>query len=133
MVALRGNDFSEEAEAMGAIQQLQIVEQAALLYHAVHGVYPADRNPGIAPAELKSELKSVDFSKPVLGGKLDWNGPGTSVPFLGVSILYSSTNVPTAQLRKIDAMLDDDDLSSGYVRVIALGGNRFFQLCLQPN
>ncbi|MEM8733790.1 MAG: hypothetical protein AAGG44_06200 [Planctomycetota bacterium] len=72
----------------------------------------------------------MDFARTPLGGTYDWNGPGTSIGHLGISIRFPNRNdVPLSELQQIDAEIDDGDLSDGSLRLLK---KIYFQLCVEP-
>jgi prepilin-type N-terminal cleavage/methylation domain-containing protein len=90
---------------------LRIACDSFVEYFAEHGKYPADTLPGIVPDGMAEYLKRVPWTEPtVLGGQWDWDN-GVFGFKAGVS-LYEPT-APVAQLQKLDALIDDGNLSTG--------------------
>lgn len=94
---------------------LRVFGQAFAVYAIENGNYPADSHetlpsaPGINDYIEESKFNEVT----AIGGRYNWEGPD-SYPYAGVSVSGSSISV--AELEKIDAVVDDGDLSSGDFR-----------------
>jgi len=92
------------------------VAKTAFIQYSIDNAwtYPPDVTPGVMPAGMDAYLGRFPWSKPTaLGGRWDWdNGQfGTKA---GVSVYQ-----PTAsdqQLLRLDAMVDDGDLTTGMLR-----------------
>ena len=130
-ILLRFRGMAEDAEVNATLNQLMLIEQAALIYQAQTGTLPKDQNQGIVPTELRDSLSTVNFRSSPLGGLYDWNGPGTSLKFVGISIMFpGKVDLPKNQLQIIDKLIDDGDFDTGYVVLLPRGKDYFFQLAL---
>jgi len=126
---------TQDSAVIATITSLRTIEDAALRYFAANGKLPADAGPGQFPSDLTGYLRKSGFlASPAIGGKYDWNGPGTAVPVVGISIHWSTASaVPLDRCQQIDDRIDDGDLSTGEVRLISSGSERFLQLRLRDN
>ena len=104
------------------INGLRVASDAITLYAIENGRYPADVNRGVVPAGMASYLdQSFDWTAPTpIGGRWDWDfeRPGAKA---AVAVVQSEASL--AQLREIDKMYDDGDLTTG--RFQDLGSDRF--------
>ncbi|HBE68871.1 MAG TPA: hypothetical protein DDW52_12055 [Planctomycetaceae bacterium] len=118
-----------EARLRASVRQMQIIVRACELYRATSGSWPANTDSGVVPPEIADSLGPIDFSTTPLGGTYDWNGPGTSVGSLGISIRFaSSRDAPLPDLLELDCELDNGDLNTGAIRLFR---GRYFQFCVE--
>jgi prepilin-type N-terminal cleavage/methylation domain-containing protein len=98
---------------------LRVACDAFVEYATDNGRYPPDTTPGIMPNGMADYLRRVPWFKPTpIGGQWDWDN-GQFGCKAGVSA-YQPT-APQAQLQRLDAMIDDGDLSTGTFRARAAG------------
>ena len=93
---------------------LRVFSQAFETYSTQNGAWPATAGAGVIPAVIRvGWIKNgVWQAKTPIGGKWRWNYSAGGVPFTaGISITNFTCTV--AQLREIDALIDDGDLTSG--------------------
>ena len=104
------------------INGLRVASDAITLYAIDNGRYPADVNRGVVPAGMATYLdQSFDWTaRTPIGGRWDWDfdRPGAKA---AVSVVQSDASLE--QLREIDAMWDDGDLTTG--RFQDLGDDRY--------
>jgi len=83
------------------------------------GAYPEDGIPGSIPSPMTSELVKVHWTEPTpIGGQWDWDYMQFGI-VAGVSVY--EPNMTDSEMAKIDARIDDGDLSSGAFRKRANG------------
>jgi prepilin-type N-terminal cleavage/methylation domain-containing protein len=116
---LRARQRSQNAKL---INGLRVASDAVTLYAIENGRYPADVNRGVVPPGMATYLdQSFDWTAPTpIGGRWDWDfgRPGARA---AVSVVQSTASLH--QLREIDAMYDDGDLTTG--RFQDLGDDRY--------
>ncbi len=117
---LRARQRSQNAKF---INGLRVASDAITMYAIENGGrYPADVNRGVVPPGMASYLdQSFDWTaRTPIGGRWDWDfgRPGAKA---AVSVVQSDASL--AQLRDIDQMYDDGDLTTG--RFQDLGDDRF--------
>ena len=102
----RAAKFEEAVRiAVGAFEQ----------YAVEHGGYPADVNRGIVPAGMDSYFGTkLDWTAPTpIGGNWDWDVGNFGIK-AGVSVI--TPNLTDAEMRAIDAQIDDGNLTTGGFR-----------------
>jgi type IV pilus assembly protein PilA len=96
------------------INDIQKAADAFLLYSFENASYPPDRFPGQIPPGMETYLPKMDFTAPtVLGGRWDWDN-GQFGFKAGVSVWQPDRTED--QMREIDAMMDDGNLTTGDFR-----------------
>jgi prepilin-type N-terminal cleavage/methylation domain-containing protein len=93
------------------INDVRIFTQAFETYAMKTGIWPPDANRGIVPNGMSGELRDEDWtSRNSLGGLWDWefkqNGYTAAISTIEVT-------VDEAEMREIDAMIDDGNLATG--------------------
>lgn len=79
-----------------------------------NGVYPAEAAPGVIPTGMDQALKPIHWTETSpIGGRWDWDYQQFGVT-AGVSIYQPDLTVD--QMQKIDARVDDGDLTKGAFR-----------------
>lgn len=119
---------SNDAKLAATISQMLQIEKAARHYKSVHGSWPRDTVSGVTPSAIRAYLPGIDFTQTPLGGSYDWNGPGTSISFIGISAKLERNGFSSKELVRMDGVLDDGNLRTGYVRLLR---GVYFQLCLE--
>ena len=113
----RATQASRHAQAAGIAAHLRRLADAFELYHAEHGMWPPNTTKGEFPPQMSGRLRPSDFGPTPAGGFIDWqNWEGGCRPLGGVWIGVSMTSGHSFDpdlLRRIDAILDDGDLSTG--------------------
>jgi prepilin-type N-terminal cleavage/methylation domain-containing protein len=106
---------------------MRVAADAFVMYAQEHGNYPPDVYPGILPQGMGDYLKRMDWlGKTPLGGQWDWdNWPRVK----GVSAL--EVTATQEQLRRIDRIFDDGNLSTGDFR--DRGGGQTYIYILEGN
>jgi len=121
-MAIRGRQNAECA------RKLHAAAEAFALYRSEVGSYPADRNPGIIPPEMAAyyfPYYKISWwtSATDLGGLWDWDELKYSATWGGhspiISISLSNPTADTEQMRDLDGLVDDGNLSDG--RFIQIG------------
>ena len=93
---------------------IRIARDAFIEYSADNGKYPPDTMPGVVPNGMADYLRRMPWTKPTaIGGQWDWDNAQFAVK-AGVSV-YQPT-APRDQLKRLDATIDDGDLSTGSFR-----------------
>ncbi|MEN1680693.1 MAG: type II secretion system protein [Planctomycetota bacterium] len=111
-------DSSQDAAFATTVATVQRVFDAADRFYATHGYYPANVANGVRPTELEEYIDLSFFDdEPPIGGEYDWNGPGTTLETLGISIVHSNAGGRDINVwRALDAAYDDGDLSTGWIQ-----------------
>jgi len=108
---------SANAKVQATIKELRGMEQAAMLYRAQTGEWPKDVPIGVFPPEFDGMVTPREFSRtPTLGGEFDWNGPGSGVGEIGMSIAFPAAEFPETIAIAIDDAVDDGNLTTGVCR-----------------
>jgi prepilin-type N-terminal cleavage/methylation domain-containing protein len=90
---------------------LRVARDAFTQYAADNGQYPLDTMPGIIPDGMGDYLRRLPWRDTTpIGGQWDWDYDRFGVK-AGVSV-YEPT-APLAQMQRLDAMIDDGNLSAG--------------------
>jgi prepilin-type N-terminal cleavage/methylation domain-containing protein len=98
---------------------MQVACGAFMQYSADNGKYPPDTLPAVMPNGMSDYLHRFPWDKEtVIGGLWDWDNGQFGVK-AGVSV-YQPT-ISTEQLQRLDAQIDDGDLSTGTFRARAQG------------
>lgn len=105
----------------------RMINEAASVYRMENGVWPKDVDNSIVPPEIAASLPANLFRRDVaIGGRWDWNGPGSSLGQVGVSIRYATKSEANLKLLKsLDELVDDGDLNQGLTFVVE-GKPRFY-------
>ena len=108
-------DVGQDAAEQATVTQVLEIFRAAELFRAERGVWPKNSEAGEFPADLKGQLPEMLFIEPgPLGQPYDWNGEGTTMPTLGVSL---AEGIPTSIQQSIDNQYDDGNLKTGWITV----------------
>lgn len=107
----------------------RMINEAASVYRMENGVWPKDVNNSIVPPEIAASLPANLFQRDVaIGGRWDWNGPGSSLGQVGVSIRYATESEANLKLLKsLDELVDDGDLNQGLTFVVENKPRFYFQ------
>lgn len=109
---------SVEAEAAAIVTNVNRIFDAVERYAAEHGKLPEDVYSGVLPPELDGYLSEQAFSGATsLGGKLDWNGPGTTAPVYGIDVRVSDWGNQAASklYDTLEEQADDGDRDTGWI------------------
>lgn len=86
--------------------------QAFETYALKNGTWPPNAGTGVIPAGMSGELRDAAWTTPKnsVGGRWNWDRNN-----MGFAAAISCTNVTASdeQMTKLDAMIDDGDLSTG--------------------
>ena len=98
----------QRAQNSRVANDLRVFAQVYDTYLLEKGAWPADVGPGVIPAELLGQLP-LTFTRPTpIGGLYEWdNEPGLK------SITLYQTTASMAQMRALDALIDDGDPATG--------------------
>ena len=105
----------EQARINATVADFKTFRTAIVTYAALEHGYPADTHetlPGGAAMEALLPATSFEKEAPI-SGRDNWEGP-EAYTYAGVSL--TTTNATLSELRGIDSILDDGDLSTGYFR-----------------
>ena len=103
----------ERTQSTKFINALRVASNAFDTYAIEHNSYPADANRGIVPPGMSPYFgPTFDWTKPTpIGGQWDWDKDVFGFK-AGVSVV--SPGASLQQLKGIDAVIDDGDLSTGH-------------------
>ena len=100
-----------------AINDFRIFVQSFEVYNTQNGSWPADSPAGVVPTGMSGNFKEDTWTvTTTIGGRWNWD-QGRSWATAAVAI--SGFTVSDAQLREIDAKLDDGDLTTGFFRKVS--------------
>jgi prepilin-type N-terminal cleavage/methylation domain-containing protein len=103
-----------EAQDSIAVTNIRYAVRQFTYYRVKYGEYPPDRLPGQMPVGMDELLGGMDWAETTpIGGKWDWDHNVFGV-VAGVS--FKNPDRTDAEMRAIDRMLDDGNLSSGSFR-----------------
>ena len=109
------SNYRKRAKLVGAVTHLKYFEKGFLAYEAEAGEFPNDSH-----IVLPDLPKMANFINPAiwgqatpLGGTYNWEGPDI-FPYAGISIFEATA--PQNDIKKLDNMLDDGDLTQGKFR-----------------
>ncbi len=113
-----------DAQINAAVTEANRLNRLAMIAQQLNGKLPNDVNQGVVPTELRPPLFANSFqSATPVGGLWDWNGPGTSIPHLGMSIYFPSTSAePSGMYARLDAKFDDGNAATGKIRRHVISG-----------
>jgi type IV pilus assembly protein PilA len=101
------------------IAELRVAYDAFAMYSIEHGRYPPDTTPSVMPAGMDPYLKRMRWTaKTPIGGQWDWDN-GQFGSKAGISVYMPP--VTDAEMREIDALIDDGNLSTGAFQKRASG------------
>ncbi|MFN3189278.1 MAG: type II secretion system protein [Aureliella sp.] len=123
-------DKATDSEASAIAKHLRVIRDQAELFLADNGRWPSNSLPSNFPSDFGGYLDAGAFSGNPLGGRWDWNGPGSQVGKIGPNLLVAGSLTAT-QLKtyeQVDAILDDGKLSSGKVQLFRVAGHLVLQV-----
>lgn len=104
----------ENARSSRFINDLRQMRRVFELYALENGTHPAEVGPGVIPAGMSEELDTVRWTDDTtLGGQWDWEYDKHG--FLA-SVAVRNPTSDASTFAKIDARIDDGDLSAGAFR-----------------
>lgn len=114
-------DHSNKAKAAAIAHSLKAIKHAILQYRMNTGSLPPDQLGGIMPPELLPYLSNDAWIFPVPGvGVYNWDGPPGWAPpteAIGIAVTTPSSTPLTDPLwLEVDRMIDDGNLSAGFLR-----------------
>lgn len=109
----------EQSHVSRAANDLRVFAEGFERYALENGQWPADGTPNSIPAGMSGYFADVTWqSGTSLGGVYDWD-QGVFGVTASVSIVSATASRPA--LVKLDALIDDGDLSSGRLRELFAG------------
>lgn len=108
--------INQSATAAATAANYSNFSKAFIAYEKLEGDWPPDNIVGIMPpgVDMEHYITESMFESPTpVGGHFNWEGPENHA-YAGVSIQGSSA--PSEIFERIDAILDDGNLSTGYFR-----------------
>ncbi len=114
-------DYSERARVTAISANLKMIRRALLNYRMEKGDYPPDQLGGVMPPEMNEYFSSAVWATPIQGvGVYNWEGPPgwAGIEAIGVGSLVSVPSSPLTDpfWQKVDAQIDDGNLSTGFFR-----------------
>lgn len=107
------NSYKESAKISRTAAEIKSIASAFYAYAAEYEAFPNDSHRTL-PTGMTSYIKqSLWDEETPIGGYYNWEGPD-SYPYAGVALW--ATTATTAQLTKLDKILDNGDLSTGRFR-----------------
>ena len=92
--------------------QFRQIEMALHMYYIDYGDWPPNTQTGQTPVEMNRYLSGNPMSRTApIGGRWDWNGPGSTVIAYGINI--SLRNVPPSNREEFDELFDDGSTTTG--------------------
>ena len=115
------NEVREAAQNGRLINDWRTFSGAFHEFALENGAFPDEVNRGTIPAGMEEYLSETQFTDTTfVGGNWDWDMANFGVS-AGLSIV--DTNLDNPQFEKIDARIDDGDLSTGLFRRV--GSTRY--------
>ncbi len=132
VAAPRGSNVTTNACLAAQVQAAQRFNEAAILFNAQFGRWPADVARATFPSDFAFAFRATDFTAtPPIGGQWDWNGPG-GFGFIGISVIAPSTSTTvTTTYQMVDTRYDDGNLATGTIRSAVKGPDTALQFILQ--
>ena len=107
----------QRSQISSVANDLRVFGDAFGLYSLQKGVYPVDTHNTLPPG-MEDYISQKSWDSSPLGGHYNWEGPswgeGGAYAYAGIS-LYGAT-APQSQVRELDHMIDDGNLSTGRFR-----------------
>ena len=116
--------YQARSQATSLANNYRVYSAAFEMYATEYGSWPEDVNEGLTPPEMKGRLPR--FRDPsIVGGKWDWEKEIMGVT-AGISLVDS--NGTEAVFKRVDAILDDGDLTTGRF----FGNNDRYTYAIEP-
>lgn len=114
---------ADDARVTSFASTLRSFSEASLFLNGATGGWPSDGHTGRVPKELEAWVDGVAWTRATpLGGQWDSESNDSGVGFaVGVVFATDPTGQRLESLRRVDALLDDGDLTTGSFRRIAAG------------
>jgi type IV pilus assembly protein PilA len=98
-----------------AVNDFRVFSQGFESYNSLNGGWPPNASPGAVPSGMSKDFKEDTWAANpnVIGGRWNWDINKNGIR---ASLSVSGFNLDDDQLTKIDARLDDGNLSTGLVR-----------------
>ena len=117
LAAMAGVAFKHTRErsiATRIANDLRVFADAFQTYSLENGAYPEDVGPATVPTGMDGYIKTSMFtSETPAGGRYDWD---EGVFGITAAVSLHDPSVDNAVLQEIDDLIDDGNLSSGFVR-----------------
>lgn len=122
-----------DAQINVTVTEANRFNRLAMIAQQLNGKLPNDAYQGLVPTDLRPPLFANSFqSATPVGGLWDWNGPGTTIPHLGMSINFPSTSAePSGMYSRLDTKFDDGSTSTGKIRRHVTGGRVYWCFLIQ--
>ena len=119
--------FQRKSQNTTFVNNLRLFTQAFETYAMKYGSWPPDTAAGLVPEvdsthTMHGEFRDGDWLAGALGGQWKWNLASGSNTHPKASISIVGVNVDEAQMKDIDAMLDNNDLDSGLFKKGGVAG-----------
>lgn len=107
--------YRHKAKIVDVVSRFKTFEKGFIAYAIDQGDFPIDSHIVLPDLPKMAEYISPDlWAEPtIMGGSFNWEGPD-GYPYAGISLFESTA--PFEDLRMLDSMLDDGDLSQGRFR-----------------
>jgi hypothetical protein len=107
--------YRHKAKIVDVVSKIKTFEKGFIAYAIDQGDFPNDSHIVLPDLPTMAEYISPDlWAEPtIMGGAFNWEGPD-GYPYAGISLF--ETTAPLEDLRRLDSMLDDGDLSQGKFR-----------------
>ncbi len=108
--------YRHKAKIVDVVSRIKTFEKGFIAYAIDFGDFPDDSHIVLPDLPTMAEYISPDlWAQPtIMGGTFNWEGPD-NYPYAGISLF--ETTAPLEDLRRLDSMLDDGDLSTGKFRL----------------
>jgi len=125
VAAPKNTSAANNTSIVSTVHAARNINDVATLFYGQNGVWPADALPGVMPSDFQTFFRSTDFTSiPPIGGRWDWNGPGTTIPYFGISVIGPSSSTSLmSYFHQIDTQYDDGNLTTGRIRRHIQGSN----------
>lgn len=135
VAAPRGSSVVSDSCLAAQAHAARQFNESATLFNAQNGRWPSNVNPGLMSPDFAFAYRDTAFSAtPPIGGQWDWNGPGNSIGFIGISVIAPSTSTTvTTTYQMVDTRFDDGNLATGSIRSIVSGANTVLMFILEPS
>jgi len=109
------------AQNANFLNDLRVATDAFVLYSLENGEYPAARNAGEEPVEMRDYLQRLVWNESTpIGGLWDWDN---GEYWYAAGLAVSDTTAAATRMQDIDAIIDDGSLGSGFFQT--RGGNAY--------
>ena len=109
------SSIRQQARVNATVADFKTFRTAIIAYALLENGYPADTHETLpGGAAMQPYLSAAAFEREApITGRYNWEGP-ERYPYAGVSL--TSTRATLSELKSVDDLLDDGNLSTGYFR-----------------